>query len=133
MTGAWILGGGAWAICCGSSAVYLLAFNVPAFWLRWRGFDLGFQWGEKIAEGFGRFAWQTWISRLRIVGTALAFAVLAGFLFVTFYQGGPWIMGAAVFLGALLTFRFFPVLASVVNLYAFLCIGGVLLTLGRGF
>lgn len=29
--------------------IYLISYNVPALWTRWKGLDLGYAWGERIA------------------------------------------------------------------------------------
>jgi mannose/fructose/N-acetylgalactosamine-specific phosphotransferase system component IID len=55
---------------------YIAAYNAAAGTLRWRGFTLGYLWRDQIAVRLQDYAWQGWIRKLRLAGTALAGVLL---------------------------------------------------------
>lgn len=54
---------------------YLLAYNVPALALRWRGLSLGYGLGEALAGELKRFNWQERMRKVRWAGLVLAILV----------------------------------------------------------
>lgn len=76
----------AWAV-----GGYLLAYNLPALWLRWKGVSLGYALGESLAVELKRFRWQEKIKVVRWAGLALALVVSASALLVA-----PWAPAASL-------------------------------------
>lgn len=66
--------------------VYLAGYNAVAAALRWRGFELGYLWRDQIAVRLQDYAWQAWIRRLRLAGTALACVLI---LCALIWAGSP--------------------------------------------
>lgn len=60
----------------GMAGCYLALYNVPVLWVRWRGIDMGYRWGERLPFELKEYPWQAWILRLRWAGFALAAALL---------------------------------------------------------
>ncbi|MBI4423115.1 MAG: PTS system mannose/fructose/sorbose family transporter subunit IID [Elusimicrobia bacterium] len=54
---------------------YLCAYNAPALWVRWRGLELGYLWGETAAVELKRFRWHDRIRVLRWAGLVVAAGV----------------------------------------------------------
>ncbi|MBI3551118.1 MAG: PTS system mannose/fructose/sorbose family transporter subunit IID [Elusimicrobia bacterium] len=100
----------------GAAIMYLILFNIPAITLRWRGFELGYQWRDQIAVRLKGYPWQVWIKRLRQAGTALAVVLLA--LALVFAGGrAERLVGVLVVLGCLIADRVAPRPVSAVKLY----------------
>lgn len=80
-----------------AAAVYLISYNLPSLYLRWRGIGLGYFWKEQIGLKLKAFPWQAWIQGLRWAGVVLVFAGAALLLGATSgdFNGLP--VGAAVF------------------------------------
>jgi PTS system mannose-specific IID component len=75
-----IPGAGLWAL-----TFYLVAFNVPALWARWRGLALGYQLRENLAPELAKLRWQSWSRRVRRAGLVAAAMITAAALIVP-----PW-------------------------------------------
>lgn len=70
---------------------YLLAYNLPALWLRWKGLSMGYRMGEGLAVELKHFRWQEKIKVIRWIGLVLAAAVAASALLVA-----PWAPAASL-------------------------------------
>lgn len=55
-----------------TALTYLVAYNVPALWVRWAGINLGYEWREQLPAKLKAFDLQAWVRRVRFAGTALA-------------------------------------------------------------
>lgn len=104
-----------------AAAIYLVSYNAPSVYLRWRGIGLGYLWKEQIGLKLKAFPWQSWIQGLRWAGVFFVFT-LAGLLLGATggdFNGMP--VGAGVFAAAaLLKPRNF----SISRLYLLVCLAG---------
>jgi len=119
-----LLGGrGAWTAAAVTAAgVYVLVYNAPALWVRWRGLSLGYEWGEQLPARLKDFSAQAWVRRVRAAGaalTALAVAELA-------LASEPRVrgVGLAAFAMGLVAYKLAPDRVSAVRLYYAGCAGG---------
>lgn len=96
---------------------YLVAYNVPALWLRWSGISLGYEWREQLPARLKGFELQTWVKRLRQAGTGLALAcvVLMGSMAA---EPALRMFGAAVFVVSWAAYLLLPGRVSAARLYA---------------
>lgn len=104
-----------------AAAVYLISYNAPSLYLRWRGIGLGYLWKEQIGLKLKAFPWQSWIQGLRWAGVFFVFTLAALLLGATGgdFNGLP--VGAVVFAAtALLKPRSF----SISRLYLIVCLAG---------
>jgi len=68
----------AWAaLVC--AVLYLLLFNIPTLWIRWRGISMGYELGETLPIALQEWHWQNkarWIRRAGLACAVLAPAYL---------------------------------------------------------
>jgi len=81
------LGAGAAAL------VYLISYNVPSLWTRWKGLELGYAWGERLAVELKNLRPRALIRRTAAAG-ALATLACAGLLLQG--EARPLVAGAAL-------------------------------------
>ncbi|MBI5211482.1 MAG: PTS system mannose/fructose/sorbose family transporter subunit IID [Elusimicrobia bacterium] len=75
------MGAGERAVAAACVGGYLVAYNVPVLLLRWRGLGIGYEWGDRIAQGIGDIPWQPCIKLVRLGGMGLTFGCAAAVLF----------------------------------------------------
>lgn len=102
-----------------TAAVYLLAYNIPALWLRWRGIALGYEWGEQLPAQLKRLDAQSWVRRLRWGGAALG----GGLLLMTAAQAGPGLrmLGGILLAVYVAVYRLAPARVNAMRLYGGTC------------
>ncbi|MBI3548808.1 MAG: PTS system mannose/fructose/sorbose family transporter subunit IID [Elusimicrobia bacterium] len=60
---------------------YLVTFNAPALWVRWRGLSLGYELGEGVVAELKRMQWQQKVRWIRGAGFLIAMVLTAGPIF----------------------------------------------------
>ncbi len=110
------------------AATYLLAYNVPALWLRWRGLALGYAWAEQLPSRLKSLRVQRWVTGARAAGVALTLA-----LAVTLAaQAGreQRAFGAAALAASWLACALLPARVNALRLYGAGCAAGFVAALG---
>jgi len=107
---------------------YLVAYNVPAVWIRWKGLRMGYYFGEQLPAELKKLRWQSKTRWTRRVGLCAASALALACLIVPPFGGTPGLKGAAA-LAAALGLRSLGV--STMRLYAGAAALGLLLALVR--
>ncbi|HAM34374.1 MAG TPA: hypothetical protein DEB40_08985 [Elusimicrobia bacterium] len=74
LASAWICSGSPEEAVVLAAAVYLVSFNVPVLYMRWRFLGQGYRWKEQIAVNLKDWSGQGRIRALRLGGMALALA-----------------------------------------------------------
>lgn len=131
-TGLFVAHGG-WAQAGLAMALtYVVAYNVPALWLRWSGISLGYEWREQLPARLKAFELQTWVKRLRQAGAGLAVGcvLLMGSMAA---EPGLRLFGAAVFVVSWAAYRLLPGRVSAPRLYAAALALAALAALAGGF
>ena len=110
----WRLGAG-WAVSA-MALLYLAVYNIPAVSLRWKGLRWGYDWREQIAARLQGFAWQAWISRLRLAGTAVSVLLIASLLAAAGGRAQK-MLAVLAFLAGPIADRLYPRAVSAVAVY----------------
>lgn len=104
------------------AGTYLLAYNIPALWLRWRGLALGYAWGEQLPTRLRALDVQGLVRRVRLGGTALTLALFGA---VAAQAGrGQAVLGALVAAAFWTLYRAFPRRVNAMRLYGGSCAAG---------
>lgn len=105
--------------------LYLVLYNGPALWLRWRGLELGYEWKGDIAARLKEFSLQ---SRIRVLKRAavVLFAVLLLLLLLATPESSARVLGLLAAGGFALVQKLRP-RTTAASFYAALCF------LGMGF
>ncbi|MDE2039108.1 MAG: PTS system mannose/fructose/sorbose family transporter subunit IID [Elusimicrobia bacterium] len=113
------------------AGVYAAGYNLPVIWLRWRGIDLGYAWGEAIPARLQALGVRDWVWRVRIVGTILTLVLLAA-AFVSVSSAADRLAAALCLCAAWACYVLAPARTTALRLYAAACAFGFLaLTTGR--
>lgn len=96
--------------------LYLAVYNIPSVALRWKGLKWGYDWREQIAARLQGFAWQAWISRLRLAGTAVSVLLIAALLAAAGGRAQKLLAVLALLAGPIAD-RLYPRAVSAVALY----------------
>jgi mannose/fructose/N-acetylgalactosamine-specific phosphotransferase system component IID len=104
------------------AGAYLLAYNVPALWLRWRGLALGYELGERLPTRLRAMDVQALVRGVRLGGTALTVALFAA---AAAQAGrGQALLGAALVASFWVVYRAFPRRVNAMRLYGGSCAAG---------
>lgn len=107
-----------------TALTYLVAYNVPALWLRWSGIGLGYEWREQLPVKLKAFDLQAWVRSVRIAGTALALGCFA--LLITLSADTSLrLFGALAFGACWVGYLLLPGRVSAVRLYGAACAVGL--------
>lgn len=98
--------------------VYLISYNVPALWTRWKGLGLGYAWGERIAVELKALQPQALIRNIALAGGAATLGCAAMMLWTT---PRPILAGFAM--AAFLTLKL-----EAARLYGYACAAGILVS-----
>jgi PTS system mannose-specific IID component len=96
--------------------VYLIAYNVPALWTRWKGLQLGYAWGERIAIELRSLRPQALIRKTALAGGVATLGCAAMLLW-----SEPRPLLSALSLAAFLILKF-----EAARLYGGACAAGIL-------
>jgi len=110
------------------AATYLVCYNVPALWLRWRGIALGYEWREQLPARLKKLRVQTWVTGARTAGVALTVALLVVMAART--DPAQRLLAAAVVAVGWLGCAVLPARVNALRLYGGACAAGLLGALG---
>lgn len=103
------------------AAAYLVLYNAPAVWMRWRGLRTGYERPEDLPAELKRLQWRERARWVRWIGFASA-ALLAGGALLVPPWGGAWSWWNPVLLAAAIALRAAQV--STLRLYAAVAVLG---------